>query len=165
MLLTDLESPVRSPCPDGLSRGGMANWLDLIPICGTALAAWQDARTREIPDGIAGGLLVCGLLVAATGTHSPSLLSALLGFIAAAGLTGLLAWFDGIGGGDVKLLGALGAWVGWPGVVGLLVWTAVGGLFSALTAYRQGRTTFAYGPAIFAGLMMHLATPGLFRLA
>lgn len=51
----------------------------------------------------------------------------------------LVAWIykkvrgvDGMGGGDPRLLGALGAWVGWQGLPSVLIWSCLAGLSVAM---------------------------------
>ncbi|MEZ6066729.1 MAG: prepilin peptidase [Planctomycetaceae bacterium] len=67
----------------------------------------------------------------------------------------------GIGGGDLKLVTALGAWLGPAGTLSLLFWTALAGAVSAVvTAIRQQRD-FPFGPAILAGLIVTCLQPEL----
>lgn len=78
----------------------------------TAVAAVLDYRTRKIPNWLTVSAAVLGLAyhVFTPGGMGP--LSALAGFAIGFGLL-LLPWLLGGGGmGDVKLLAALGAWLG-----------------------------------------------------
>ena len=68
----------------------------------------------------------------------------------------------GMGGGDVKLIGALALWLPWQGVLALLVIMSLAGgaltlamLIRRWAAKQEGRPEIPYGVAIaFAGLWM-----------
>ena len=101
-------------------------------------AAWWDFTTHRIPNW----LTVSGLAVAL-------LLRALVGFGSlAVGLEGLglalavslaLYALRAIGGGDVKLLAAVGAFFGFPRAISALALMAVlGGAFALLSMVRRG---------------------------
>jgi len=79
----------------------------------------------------------------------------LLGFILGGGFLWLLAWLavlllkkEGMGGGDVKLLAAFGAWAGWQTVIGTIIIAsflgAAGGILSIL--YQRIRYRKQYRP-------------------
>jgi prepilin peptidase CpaA len=134
----------------------------LVPLALVAIATLHDLRSREIPDWVAVLIFGWGLVVTGfTGTSSAwtsLLLGGLLGFA----LTAPLFWLGGLGGGDVKLITALGAALG-PGLLLLaLFWTAVAGGGLALVAKVRGKSDFAYVPAILAGVVLALLWPGAF---
>ena len=93
-----------------------------------------DLRHQIIPDmitlpGIVIGLVVSGFFHAFHGEAGPwmGLLKSLIGVLVGGGffyVTGTLAeWIlkkEALGGGDIKLLAMIGAWLGWQGVV----WTS-----------------------------------------
>jgi len=92
----------------------------LAAIAITGIAAWFDWRKGEIPNWVTLGPLGMGLLghlvlgLVSAGVHGAlwSVLGALLGAIAC-GLVPALLWYKGaIGGGDLKLLMAIGALLG-----------------------------------------------------
>ena len=59
----------------------------------------------------------------------------------AAGLAVFFPFFalGGLGGGDVKLMAALGAWIGWPAVLSLALYTALaGGVVAICVALAHG---------------------------
>lgn len=91
-------------------------------------AATSDVIRREIPDTCSLAVLSAVLLLVLA---DPALWrDALLAFSAGAALflAGAGLFFAGIwGGGDAKLAGAVGAWVGWSGVPSFLVAMAVVG--------------------------------------
>ena len=95
-------------------------WSVLILEGALVICAWIDWRHRIIPDVVTLPLTAAGLLVAASpaslaGEWRSAVAGAMLGLVlgAAVRLAGRLGW------GDVKLLGAIGAWVG-PVMVCLL---------------------------------------------
>lgn len=118
-----------------------------------ATATLCDLRSREIPDSISIGLLGLGLVGLGTGWSALSPQGAFLGLLV--GLVATLPWFylGGIGGGDVKLLAALGTILGPMGLLWALLWTAITGGVLAWIAKRRGQADFAYVPAILVGVI------------
>ncbi len=135
-------------------------WL-LVPIGLVAIATLHDLASREIPDWISLLLLAWGI---AAGTLSPTAgaaAGALVGGLIGFALTAPLFWLGGIGGGDVKLIAALGVCLG-PGLLlAALFWTAVAGGVLALIAKLRGQKDFAYVPAILAGLVLAVLRLGV----
>ncbi len=102
-------------------------------------ACVSDVRTSRIPNVLTGASLAIGIAahVALAGGHGA--LAALGG--AAVGLAVFFPIFalGGMGAGDVKLMAALGAWLGW----GPTVWTALyttiaGGVLALAWGFAQG---------------------------
>jgi prepilin peptidase CpaA len=108
-----------------------------------ALLSWaavHDWRTRRIPNLLNLILLLTGLGVSAAGMWRVGLGSAALGMLAGFVLTLPLFLLGAVGGGDVKMLTALGAWLGPWGVLYVFLARAVIGLPIILTqAAMQGR--------------------------
>lgn len=114
---------------------------DLLTTAGLVLVAaggaWYDVRERRVPNVLTAGGLALGLLLGAldgwTGLGSAAL-GAALGFLAA--LPVFLV--GGLGGGDVKLLAAMGGFLG-PGKlpVALLAIALLGGLMAAVEVIRR----------------------------
>ncbi len=104
-----------------------------------AIACACDLRTRKIPRALTLGGAVAGVLFHwATGGWSAGILS-LAGWTV--GIAILLVPFalGGLGGGDVKLLGALGAWLGPTNAVWLGLYTGIaGGIIAILVAVSSG---------------------------
>ncbi|MEO0393483.1 MAG: A24 family peptidase [Pseudomonadota bacterium] len=143
-----------------------ATWLTLAYM----FAAWSfltlslsDLKHRTLPDSLTYPLLWGGLLAAAFGLLPISPAFSIFGAVAGFGFLWLLQeaywrWRGvlGIGGGDVKLMGAIGAWVGieqvfltaaLAAVVGLVIF----GLLAALRLFQDEHKPF--GPMLaLAGL-------------
>jgi prepilin peptidase CpaA len=98
-----------------------------------------DLRTRRIPNvltfGAAGGALVFAL---ATRGLSGGIES-LVGFLVGAALMLVPFALGGMGAGDVKLLGALGAWLGPADAIWLFLYTGIsGGVIALVVAVFTG---------------------------
>jgi len=116
------------------------------------LLALIDVRTRLLPDALTLPLLWTGLGLALLGRGLVMLPEALAATMIAYVSLWLLTWLflilrgrDGMGGGDVKLLAAIGAWIGWPDVLFVLLCASVTGILTALAAAR-GRHLGAQHP-------------------
>ncbi len=112
-----------------------------------------DLRTREIPDWIS---IVIALI--ALGSSAIGWLGIGLGWVLAGGLLGLtigltLFQFAQLGGGDAKLIAALGLLVGPVGLLIMLFGMAVAGGVLSLVAMLRGQRDYAYVPAITAGFI------------
>lgn len=117
------------------------------------VAAVYDLRTREIPDWVSIAIAATGLVAASLGWLGVSLSWVIVG-----GLTGLLAgWllfrFAHLGGGDAKLIGAIGCVVGPVGLLIVLLVMAIAGGVLSLVAIFRGQRDYAYVPAIAAGFI------------
>jgi prepilin peptidase CpaA len=78
----------------------------------TLVAAVCDYRTRRIPNWLTLPAFLAAVAYHAAAGGVAGLGFSLAGFAAGFGLMFLLWLFGGSGGGDVKLMGALGAWLG-----------------------------------------------------
>lgn len=134
---------------------GVFGWLLL------SLALIDD-RHRLLPDPLVLLLAVVGLGVA--WISSPDqvwahVIGLLLGFLAFQTVRVTYRWLrgrDGLGSGDAKLLGAIGAWVSWEGLATVMLYAAVTGLLGTLI--RRGsrtdvrlETSLAFGPYLCLG--------------
>lgn len=129
------------------------------PLLLLAFASWVDLRARVVPDAIPVALLAWAVLVRAAGWDAVSWGQAGLGLVVTFAVTALLFRCGVMGGGDGKLLSALGALVGWPGIGVVALGTAVaGGLMAAIVLLRErvvGRERpdeLPYVPAMMLGL-------------
>ena len=105
-----------------------------------AVCVLSDVRTRRIPNVLTGPVMLAGLALNAWGFGWSGAQASLAGFALAIVL--LLAPFaaGGIGGGDVKMMGAVGALLG-PRLVllSLVVGIALGGVFAVVHLARIAR--------------------------
>lgn len=134
-------------------------WILLIPIILCLEACYHDLQRREIPDSVSLRILLGGLLMTGLSWHALSWADALLGVVVALLVTFPFTWTEGIGGGDLKLVGALGAWLGPVPVLGMLFWTALFGMGLAIVAHLRKKPDFAYAPAIAAGMVATACFP------
>lgn len=120
-----------------------------------ALAAIVDVRHRRIPNRLTLAGCVAGLaLRAPAGVESVG--SGLAGLVLAFGFGAALFAFGGMGGGDVKLMAAVGAFVGLPALgATLLAIALVGGAMALVAAVRSGelRSTLARTGGLVASVV------------
>jgi prepilin peptidase CpaA len=120
-----------------------------------AVATLYDLRSREVPDWIAPSLIVCAAASIAAGltdvTWTGFAYGAALGFA----LTFPLYALGGFGGGDLKLVVAVGAALGPSALLSTLFWVALCGGVLAIVAMIRGRRDLAYVPAIAMGLLVY----------
>jgi leader peptidase (prepilin peptidase)/N-methyltransferase len=125
--------------------------------------AWIDVRRWLLPDLLTLPLIVAGLGVAAAldpDTVLDRALGAALGYIvlrAIAAVYRALRQHEGLGGGDAKLLGAAGAWVGVTALPQVILLAALAGLLAA-AALRLGGVRLHARSALPFGPFLALAT-------
>src|SRR5438128_12307806 len=106
-----------------------------VALCGIA-----DVRTRRIPHAVSGSAILLGITLHTAFVGTAGLLDSLAGL----GVTiGVVLWpfaMGGIGGGDVKMMGAIGALLG-PrlALMGLAAGVILGGAAMVWHLARQGR--------------------------
>jgi len=148
------------------------------------LLAFIDLDTRRLPNSLVGLLAACGLMgavfsqvtgiasvplaSAGGGLLSQPLVSALVGAVASAGLALVIALVyqrmrktEGFGMGDVKLLAAIGIFLGPFGLMVFFLGSAMGaiwGLVAARSTGRSIRAAFPFGP--FLAIAAVLVTMG-----
>jgi leader peptidase (prepilin peptidase)/N-methyltransferase len=118
--------------------------------------SWFDYERGRLPDALTIPLGCAGLGVAALSgsAFSDHLLGAVLGLALPAVIA--LAYRqmrkrEGLGSGDVKMLGAIGAWVGWQGLPVVLLLASLGALAFCLTRGKINTShTVRFGPFIAA---------------
>jgi prepilin peptidase CpaA len=106
-----------------------------------AAAAAIDIRERRIPNMLVGLLAIAGLTRAAWFGGWVGLGAAVGGFAAGIGLLYFQFSRGWMGAGDVKLLGAIGAWTGWLGAIQVLIaGSIVGGMLAITALVHLGRS-------------------------
>lgn len=112
-------------------------WVGAWVLAGTA--CWFDVRARRIPNWLTFPSAALGL-VAATAAHGgPGTVSSVAGFLVGLALFFPLFALRGLGAGDVKLMGALGAWLGSSVVLGVAFYTTLAGGVLALALIVKHR--------------------------
>ncbi|HEX9743369.1 MAG TPA: prepilin peptidase [Nitrospiraceae bacterium] len=133
----------------------------LAPLVAVLWAAVVDLIRREIPDSISIGLTLWAILAESLGWLPFRWESLILGFIVALILGSFGFWLRSFGGGDVKLLAALGAALGFSALWTMLFWTALAGGVLALVAKWRGERELAFAPAIALGLIAFIVSESL----
>ena len=136
-----------------------------------------DLDTKYLPDDLTYPLLWGGLVVAALGGTIP-LSAAVWGAVAgylplwliATGFA-LLMKRQGMGGGDLKLLAALGAWLGWQAILPIILIASVVGLCvnvpRMVLGKHQRHQQYPFGPFLAGGglIVMFVGTDTLMAWA
>lgn len=133
----------------------------LVLVCGLIISSFIDIDFRIIPDIISVGGIAVGLIL---GLINRSIVGSLLGVLIGGGviyLTGRIGDFifkkESMGGGDVKFLAMIGAFLGWK--LALLTFF-IAPLFGAVVGiYHKIRTkdsTIPYGPFLALGALIAL---------
>jgi prepilin peptidase CpaA len=127
----------------------------LISLLLLAVATIYDLKSRTIPDWIAVAMLGWSFVATVAGFAGTSWTGLGTGLLMGFGLGAGLFWLGALGGGDAKLIAALGAALGPVALLGVLFWMAIVGGLLALVAKWRGRQDLAYVPAIAAGLLIY----------
>lgn len=152
----------------GLSAGLAAGWPQAAAgaVFGWLLVtlAVLDLREWWLPDRLTAALAIAGMASAALGP--PDLADRLVGGAAGYGSLWLIAFayrrlrgHEGMGGGDPKLMGAIGLWLGWRMLPAVLLAAALIGLGWALFQHARGRAVAATDALPFGALLAAAAYP------
>jgi len=126
-------------------------------------AAFIDLSHRRIPNSLTYGGILFGLGIGLLPQFEPSLTGSLLGLAIAFGPSLLLFALGSIGGGDVKLLTALGALLGYPLILDVLFYTIVFGSAWGITVIIwRGRVLETLKG--FWDLLVSLFYPGSYKI-
>ena len=157
-----------------LIDGGQRAWLDCLLGWWLLALGWIDLRCWLLPDALTLPLIIAGL--AAAFLFNPDQLTdravgAALGYLtltAIAALYRALRGREGLGGGDVKLLAASGAWLGAAALPQVILLAALSALAAAaclrLAGIRLGiHSALPFGPflALATGVLWLLSPPRL----
>lgn len=133
---------------EAMPTDGRVDWVLLASLAALvavlAASVYMEVRDRRIPNVITMAGVVAGL-AAGYLPGGATLGSSLLGL--AIGFGALLAFyvFGGMGGGDVKLMGAVGAMVGFPLIVPVLFYSAIIGGLMAIAVLASRGDVWRYG--------------------
>jgi len=146
-----------APGPVGVA-GAVFGWLLLALASLDLVAFW-------LPDRLTLLLAGTGVLSGAVGIDPPIVARA-IGGIAGFGTLWLVAFGyrhlrgrDGMGGGDPKLFGAIGLWLGWQMLPAVLLIASMIGLGVVLAAHLKGRSMAADTALPFGALLALAAYP------
>ena len=130
-------------------------------LCIAALAI--DLCRGRIPDYLTFPAMLIGLVLGVATAGLAGLLGSGLGLAVGMGLLIPLHFFRGrggkplVGGGDVKLMAAVGALCGWLFVLSAALLGGLIGVAVALGFLLAGRRRFRYGAALAVGTLLALA--------
>jgi len=130
--------------------------ISIIVLTLLIVATVCDFRTREIPDWISIAIAIVAVISASTGWLGISLILVAIGGVVGLTIGYLLFRFAKLGGGDAKLIAALGMLVGPVGLLIVLFGMAVAGGVLSLVAMFRGQRDYAYVPAITAGFLGYI---------
>ena len=140
------------------AAGALFGWLLV------ALAA-LDVAERWLPDALTAPLAVAGVGAGLLRFEPPlvdRLMGGLTGYLLLAAVAfGYRRWRgrEGLGGGDPKLLGAIGLWLGWRMLPFVLLLASAAGLAAVLAARVAGRDIARDTPVPFGALLAAAAYP------
>ena len=155
-------------------RWGLTPWTAavLVVVYSLIISSVIDFQLMIIPDRFSIGLIVFGLAVCFINPNFDgtawqhflqSLLGASVGFFGTLGVALLgYALFrkEAMGGGDVKLMGGIGALVGWQGVITTIIFASVFGLvYSLYLMIFKGKNrgdAIPFGPFLSMGALINL---------
>ncbi len=108
----------------------MSQWFGAFALAGAA--CWFDVRTRRIPNWLTFPAAAAGLVAATLAHGGQGTVSSGSGLLVGLALFFPLFVLRGLGAGDVKLMGALGAWLGTSVIFGVAFYTTLAGGVLAL---------------------------------
>lgn len=148
-----------------MQLGPSLKYLSLLLFTGALVGiAFIDLEHKIIPDVISLPGVLAGLGFSFLPSAGISPVDALIGAVGGGGflfLVGVLfekgTGREGMGGGDVKLLAMIGAWMGWKALPFIVLLSslsgAVIGVISLLTAKKDMRSRIPFGPFLALGTL------------
>jgi len=134
---------------------------------GLLVGSFIDWAEMILPDEITVGGMIVGLIAAAINPER-EFLDAFLGVLFGGGSLWLVAYIyfvftgrEGLGGGDIKLLGFIGSILGWKAIPFVILCSSVLGSIVGLLMSRKNkeglRTAIPFGPFIAIAAFMYLS--------
>lgn len=119
-----------------------ATWAILVP--GVLWASWFDYSQRRVPNRLNLTLILAGFLAQGVYFGMAGIGSGILGLVLGFGLL-IVPWLmHGMGAGDVKLLAAIGVWLGpMLTLYSFCVGVAIGGIVAIIMIVSTGRLRMA----------------------
>ncbi|MBN2056195.1 prepilin peptidase [bacterium] len=141
----------------GITQGVL---LLLLVVC-----AVTDLVYSKIYNKVTVTAMVCGVVTNTLASGLDGLKTSLVGLVLGFGLFLIVYMFGGMGGGDVKLMGAIGALGGYPFILWAVFFSALsGGLIAILIMMYHGRLWRGFKNvfrALFTCIMPHRVTEPL----
>ena len=142
------------------------NAISLPGIVAGLLASWF-LPNPALMDGLLRGLVFQAARLGVNLSNHAALVDALLGIVLGGGslllVIHLYYWLrkaEGMGGGDVKLLAMVGAFLGWKAVIVTIIFSSfIGSIVGVALMVRKGKDlkyAIPYGPFLSLGAMMAL---------
>ncbi len=127
---------------------------------------WIDIHHQIIPDVISLPGIILGFLFSFINT-AVTWKSSLIGLLVGGGVLYVIALFyflirkqDGMGGGDIKLLAMLGAFLGWQSLPFIILVSSftgtIGGLVAMIEQRKGGQTRIPFGPFLAGAALIYL---------
>lgn len=154
---------------------GLAFFVNFVLLAALVVITFVDLDVRIVPDVISLPGIGVGLVLSIVNSQwsiekfsvIPSPMSSLIGILVGGGSLLLVAWtyyfftgIEGMGGGDVKLLAMIGAFLGWPSVpVTLFVASLSGSAVGLVFMLRKGvdsKYALPFAPFLCLGALFHL---------
>jgi leader peptidase (prepilin peptidase) / N-methyltransferase len=154
---------------------GFAFFVNFVFVAALVVISFIDLDVRIVPDvvslpGIAVGFLsavLSWLLPIDPLLLLPSPVSSLLGVVFGGGILLIVAWgyeyftgVEGMGGGDIKLLAMIGAFLGWPSIPLTLFFASLAGsvvgIAFMVTKGVGGKFALPFAPFLCLGALVHL---------
>jgi leader peptidase (prepilin peptidase)/N-methyltransferase len=115
--------------------------------------SWFDALLGRLPDALTLPLCIGGLVAAVL--TGPSWIDRVAGAVSGLALPLLAFWiyrlrkgYDGLGIGDLKLFGAVGAWLGWEVLPFVVLLSSLLAVLYVLLLAADPRQSLPFGPFI-----------------
>ena len=154
---------------------GLAFVVGFIFISALIVISFIDLDVRIVPDVISLPGIVVGILFSLIGRYVisdpfdvvPTPVGALVGVLVGGGFLLAVAWIyerltgvEGLGGGDIKLLAMIGAFLGWPSIPLTLFFSSLGGSVIGLSIMLakgvDRRYALPFAPFLCLGALVYL---------
>lgn len=108
-------------------------------------ASWIDYSQKRVPNWLNAGLAATGLIMQGVFSGWQGVGAGMLGILVGFGVL-ILPWaMHGMGAGDVKLMAAIGAWLGpWLTLLSFAAGGVIGGILALIMIFSTGRAIHAY---------------------